>query len=57
MKSVFFGSRHFIRNEGDKREELYDLSSDFSEQRDLSAIEPLQMREFRAMLEKAMSGR
>ena len=57
MKSVFFGTRHYIRNDGDKREELYDLSSDFREQRDLSATEPIQMREFRAMLEKAIGGR
>ncbi len=56
MRSLFFGTRHYIANEGDKREELYDLSSDFPEQHDLSAIEPSQMRDFRAMLEKALSG-
>ena len=57
MKSLFFGSLHFIRNENARREELYDLASDYKEQRDLSETAMAEMREFRAMLEKALSGR
>jgi hypothetical protein len=56
MASLFFGTLHYIRNEGDKREELYDLSVDWQELRDLSSQEPDRVREFRQMLEKAVSG-
>jgi arylsulfatase A-like enzyme len=56
MRSLFAGTRHYIHNEGSGKEELYELSTDFQEQHDLSAIELTQMRDFRAMLQKAVSG-
>ena len=52
MRSLFAGTWHYIRNDGNKREELYDLAADFQEQRNLSDT-PL-VQEYRTMLERLL---
>ncbi len=54
MKSVFADGMHYIRNYGDKREELYDLKSDWGEQRDVLAADPARADGFREHLQRLL---
>jgi len=51
VRSVFAGTWHYIRNEGSKREELYDLSSDYRQEHDRSS-DVARLPEFRGFLER-----
>jgi arylsulfatase A-like enzyme len=51
MMSLFFGTRHYIRNLGNNREELYDLATDPGEAVDLSAGQPQLLKESRTLIE------
>ena len=57
VHSVFLGRMHYIRNDGDGREELYDRANDPDELRDLSKEATDQLPQYRAHLKQAGSRR
>lgn len=52
MKSLFADGMHYIRNFGDGREELFDLTSDLGETRDLAAERPDLLGAYRTRLDQ-----
>jgi arylsulfatase A-like enzyme len=54
MKSIVFQGRHYIRNYGDGREELYDLSVDREEMTDLAPSHPELLPAYRERLAQVL---
>ena len=50
MKSVIFKEMHYIKNYGDKREELYDLTKNLDEEQDLSDTQDTLVARYRTHL-------
>jgi len=57
MKSLLFNSMHYIKNGGNGREELYDLSATMEESDDLSARRPDLLLQYREYLNRQLRSR